>query len=52
MYVNLVARLGEGLRGDHPQQPDALREQREKTVELGLIASAGGLLLVGHPPDS
>lgn len=38
--ANLVTRLGEGLCGDHAQQPGALREQGEKAVELGLHGTA------------
>jgi len=37
---NLVACLGEGLRGDHAQQSGALREQGEEAVEFGLHRTA------------
>ncbi|NMF88126.1 hypothetical protein [Aromatoleum petrolei] len=38
--TNLVARLREGLRGDHAQQPGALFEQGEEAVELRLHGTA------------
>lgn len=37
---NLLACLGERLRGDHAQQSGALREQGEEAVELGLHRTA------------